>query len=64
METATNIGVMKVDYILVNQTKKHVVDAEKEEGCEENEVDSTAVKNVGMMTAMDNENIINVSILY
>ena len=65
METATNIGVTKVDSILDNQNKKYGMDAEKEEekegGCEEKKVERTAVKNVGMMTAVNNENCITVS---
>jgi hypothetical protein len=60
--TTTNIGVTKVGNVRVNETKMHDMDAEKEEeGCVEKKVETTAVKNVGMMTAVDNENCVNVS---
>ena len=60
--TTTNIGVTKVGNVRVNETKKHDMDAEKEEeGCVEKKVKTTAVKSVGMMTAVDNENSVNVS---
>ena len=60
--TTTNIGVTKVGNVRVNETKKHDMDAEKEEeGCVEKKVETPAVKNVGMMTAVDNENSVNVS---
>ena len=60
--TTTNIGVTKVGNVRVNETKKHDMDAEKEEeGCVEKKVETTAVKSVGMMTAVDNENSVNVS---
>ena len=62
METTTNIGVTKVGNVLVNETKKHDMDAEKEEeGCVEKKVKTAAVKSVSMMTAVDNENSVNVS---
>ena len=60
--TTTNIGVTKVGNVRVNETKKHNMNAEKEEeGFEEKKVETTAVKNVGTMTAVDNENSVNVS---
>jgi hypothetical protein len=60
--TATNIGVTKVGNVRVNETKKHNMNAEKEEeGFEEKKVETTAVKNVGTMTVVDNENNVNVS---
>ena len=65
MKTAAKIDVTKVGNILDNQTEKHDMDAEKEEeeekGCEENEVETAAVNNVGMTTAVVNENSVNVS---
>jgi hypothetical protein len=60
--TTTNIGVTKVGNVQVNETKKHDMESEKEEeGCVEKKVETTAVKSVGMMTAVDNENSVNVS---
>ena len=50
--------------VLVNETKKHDMNAEKEEeGCVEKKVTPAAVKNVSMTiaTAVDNENSVNVS---
>ena len=50
--------------VLVNETKKHDMDSEKEEeGCVEKKVKTTAVKSVGVTiaTAVDNENSVNVS---
>jgi hypothetical protein len=38
-----------------------IIQRKEKEGCEEKEVKTAAVKNVGMMTAVDNENSINVS---
>ena len=60
--TTTNIGVTKVGNVRVNETKKHDMDAEKEEeGCVEKKVETTAVKKVGMTTAVDNDNSLTVS---
>ena len=64
METTANIGVTKVGNVLVNETNKHDMDAEKEEeGCVEKKVKTAAVKSVGVTIAIavDNENSVNVS---
>ena len=63
MKTTANIGGTKMGDILVNQTKMYDTSAEKNEVCEEMKAMTltTAVKKVGMLTAVDNDNSLTVS---
>jgi hypothetical protein len=63
MKTTANIGGTKMGDILINQTKMYDTSAEKNEVCEEKKDTTltTAVKKVGMTTAVDNDNSLIVS---
>jgi hypothetical protein len=63
MKTTANIGGTKMGDILVNQTKMYDTSAEKNEVYEEKKDTTltTAVKKVGMTTAVDNDNSLTVS---
>jgi hypothetical protein len=63
MKTTANIGGSKMGDILINQTKMYDTSAEKNEVCEKKKdmALTTAVKKVGMMTAVDNDNSLTVS---
>jgi hypothetical protein len=63
MKTTAHVVGTKMGDILINQTKMYDTSAEKNEVCEEKKdmTLTTAVKKVGMLTAVDNDSCLTVS---